>query len=51
MKLLALVTLYHPPAHITDNLLTYAEDVDGLFVWDNTPEAVTINFRNLSPTK
>ena len=37
MKLLALVTLYYPPAHITDNLLTYAEDVDGLFVWDNTP--------------
>ena len=31
MKLLALVTLYYPPAHITDNLLTYAEDVDGLF--------------------
>ena len=37
MKLLALVTLYYPPAHITDNLLTYAEDVDGLFVWANTP--------------
>ena len=34
MKLLALVTLYYPPAHITDNLLTYAEDVDGLFVWE-----------------
>lgn len=48
MKLLALVTLYYPPAHITDNLLTYAEDVDGLFT---PPEAVTINFRNLSPTK
>ena len=44
MKLLALVTLYYPPAHITDNLLTYAEDVDGLFVWDNTlPHSKTIS--------
>ena len=50
MKLLALVTLYYPPAHITDNLLTYAEDVDGLS-GTTPPEAVTINFRNLSPTK
>lgn len=44
MKLLALVTLYYPPAHITDNLLTYAEDVDGLFVWDNTPGGSNYQF-------
>lgn len=44
MKLLGLVTLYYPPVHIAKNLLTYAEDLDGLFIWDNTPGGSNCQF-------
>ncbi len=37
MKILAIVTLFSPPASFADNLKSYAADVDGLFLWDNTP--------------
>ncbi len=38
MKLLAVVTLFHPPGTFIDNLLSYAPHVDGLMLWDNTPQ-------------
>lgn len=36
MKLLSIVTLFHPPRHVVENLLTYVPHVDGLILWDNT---------------
>lgn len=37
MKLLALVTLYHPSPGVEERLATYAPHADALLIWDNTP--------------
>lgn len=37
MKLLAVTTLYYPPAAVADNIASYAGSADGIFLWDNTP--------------
>ena len=37
MKLLALVTLYHPSPGAEERLATYAPHADALLLWDNTP--------------
>lgn len=37
MKLLALVTLYHPSPGAEERLATYASHADALLLWDNTP--------------
>lgn len=37
MKTLAVVTLYHPSPQVGGNMASYADLVDGLYVWNNTP--------------
>lgn len=37
MKLAAVVVLYHPDAAVADNIASYAELSDFLYLWDNTP--------------
>ncbi len=37
MKTLGIVTLFHPPVTLAENLLSYAGSLDGLVLWDNTP--------------
>ena len=37
MKLLALVTLYHPSPGVEQRMATYAPHADALLLWDNTP--------------
>lgn len=46
MKILGLVTLYFPPVEIAENIASYLDGLDALFVWDNTPEG---NLIALSP--
>lgn len=40
MRLLGIVTLYHPQRFV-ENLSSYVEGLDGLYIWDNTPEGDT----------
>lgn len=36
-RILAVVTLYYPTPETEANIRSYADAVDGLFLWDNTP--------------
>ena len=40
MKIVAVVTLFHPSGEVGDNIASYADEVDGLILWDNTPPDV-----------
>ena len=44
MKLLGVITLYHPSPRVAENLSSYVEGLDGLFVWDNTPTDAASSF-------
>lgn len=51
MKLYAIVTLFHPPRHVVDNLLSYVPHVDGLILWDNTPSGAHVDWPEAIRTK
>ena len=38
MKVFGVVTLYFPPSEIIENINSYLYGLDGLMIWDNTPE-------------
>lgn len=37
MKVLGIITLYHPPKNILSNIASFINELDGLIIWDNTP--------------
>ncbi|NDV63723.1 glycosyltransferase family 2 protein [Bacteroides sp. 224] len=44
MKVLGVVTLYYPPKNVVENIQSYIDGMDGLVVWDNTPQSVPVQF-------
>ncbi len=43
LKILGVVTLYHPDLSAAQNIVSYAAQVDQLIVWDNTPREAQNN--------
>ncbi len=53
MKVFGVVTLYFPPSEIIENINSYLYGLDGLMIWDNTPEdqGVLFPLNQLDSTK
>ncbi|MCL1616564.1 glycosyltransferase family 2 protein [Bacteroides sp. ET71] len=43
MRILALITLFHPSPEVADNMASYASGADALFLWDNTPGGAVLS--------
>lgn len=43
MNILVLTTLYHPAPDVAEHLASYADDVDAILLWDNTPGGCRLN--------
>jgi rhamnosyltransferase len=44
MKILGIVTLYYPPENVVANIHSYLPYLDGLIIWDNTPQENILPF-------
>lgn len=43
MKTLGIITLYYPPKDVLTNIASFIDGIDGLIVWDNTPNGSKLN--------